>query len=325
MSATFTPAIAIHVAAALGAVATGAVALWARRVRAQRPRLHRAFGYAWVTLMVVTALSALFIRGGQLPNIGGFSPIHLLVPFTLWSLVGAFVALARGQIARHKKIMQGIYFGAGIGAGVFTLLPGRLLGGLLWGDLLGLLPAGYAQDPAAHAQQAGMVAQILSRTPLWVWGLLAGLVVLGLTQVRRREAGLPRVTILPVAMAALSLSGIVSAFGAAPAVLSAWLVAAVLAAALVMRRAVPAGTTFDAGTRRFTLPGSWVPLLLILGIFVTKYAVNVATAMQPGLKLEPLFALGITTLYGIFSGLFAGRTLRLVRLALRPAARPALA
>ncbi len=322
---TFTPAIAIHVTAALSAVVTGAAALWARRIRAQRPRLHRAFGYAWVTLMIITAISALFIHGGRLPNIAGFSPIHLLVPFTLWAIVGAFVALARGQIARHKKIMQMIYFGACIGAGVFTLLPGRLLGNLLWGDLLGLLPAGYAADHAAHAQQSGMVMQILANTPMWVWALLAALLVLGFSQTRQRESGLPRVVILPVAMTALSVSGIVSAFGATPAVLGAWLAAALIVATLVLQRAVPAGTAYDAATRQFTLPGSWMPMLLILGIFLTKYAVGAATAMQPLLKLEPLFALGVTTLYGIFSGLFAGRTLRLIRLALRPAAAPAAA
>ena len=49
---------------------TGPVALWARKGATQRPKLHRAFGYAWVTLMVVTAFSALFILDRSLPNIG---------------------------------------------------------------------------------------------------------------------------------------------------------------------------------------------------------------------------------------------------------------
>lgn len=38
-----TPVIAVHMTAALLAVAIGPVALWARRSQAQRPRLHRAF------------------------------------------------------------------------------------------------------------------------------------------------------------------------------------------------------------------------------------------------------------------------------------------
>ena len=62
---TMTPTIAIHASAAVAAIALGPLALWARRTRAQHPRLHRAFGYAWVTLMVVAAVSALFIPADQ--------------------------------------------------------------------------------------------------------------------------------------------------------------------------------------------------------------------------------------------------------------------
>jgi uncharacterized membrane protein len=133
-----TPLIAVHATAALGAVATGPVALWARRGRLQRPRLHRAFGYAWVTLMVVAAVSAIFIRDRNLPNIAGYTPIHLLIPVTLGTLVLAFVALARGRIDWHRSAMQRLYLGACVVAGLFTLLPGRLLGRTLWGGL-GLL------------------------------------------------------------------------------------------------------------------------------------------------------------------------------------------
>ena len=128
-----TPLIAIHLSAALAATAIGPVALWARRGRLQRPRLHRAFGYAWVTLMVVTAVSALFIRDFRLPNLAGYTPIHLLVPVVLIGLLGAFRALAQGRIAAHRKAMTGMYIGACGVAGAFTLLPGRLLGQWLWG------------------------------------------------------------------------------------------------------------------------------------------------------------------------------------------------
>ena len=40
------PVIAVHMTAAVLATVTGPVALWARRGRAQHPRLHRAFGYS---------------------------------------------------------------------------------------------------------------------------------------------------------------------------------------------------------------------------------------------------------------------------------------
>jgi uncharacterized membrane protein len=129
------PVIAVHMTAAVLATVTGPVALWARRGRAQHPKLHRAFGYAWVTLMLVTAGSAVFIRDFHLPNVAGFTPIHLLVPLTLLALFGAFWKLARGNIAGHRKVMQALYFSACIVAGGFTLLPQRYLGQLVWGSL----------------------------------------------------------------------------------------------------------------------------------------------------------------------------------------------
>ncbi len=117
-----TPLMAIHRAAARAATAIGPVALWSRR-----GRLHRAFGYAWVTLMGVTAVSAVFIRDFRLPNLAGYTFIHLFVPYVLVSLVLAFRALAQGRIAAHRKIMTGTHIGACLIAGVFTLLPGRCL------------------------------------------------------------------------------------------------------------------------------------------------------------------------------------------------------
>ena len=71
MTMQLTPLIAVHMTAALGAVALGPVALWARKGATQRPKLHLAFGYAWVTLMVLAAVSAIFIRDFGLPNLAG--------------------------------------------------------------------------------------------------------------------------------------------------------------------------------------------------------------------------------------------------------------
>lgn len=140
-----TPTIAIHMSATLSAVLVGPVALWARRGQAdglhggQRPRmrLHRAAGYAWVTLMLIAAISALFIRDFRLPNVGGYTPIHLLIPVTLGSLVVAFRALYLGQIRRHRQWMTSLYVSTCLVAGAFTLLPGRYLGQRVWGDWLG--------------------------------------------------------------------------------------------------------------------------------------------------------------------------------------------
>ena len=125
---SITPVIAIHLAAALSAVVIGPVALWARRGATQRPRLHRGAGYAWVTLMAATALSALFIPATQGPQWGSFGLIHLLVPVTAGSLAYSFACLVQRNHTGHRRMMQSTYIGACLVAGAFTLMPDRLLG-----------------------------------------------------------------------------------------------------------------------------------------------------------------------------------------------------
>lgn len=135
----WTPTIILHAVAALGAVLTGPVALWARLGRRPRPLLHRAMGRTWVTLMLLTAVSALGIRDYDWPNLAGFTALHLLVPYTLFGVAMALWQLRQRRIAQHRQIMQQIYIGACLVAGAFTLLPSRLLGQLLWSQWLGLV------------------------------------------------------------------------------------------------------------------------------------------------------------------------------------------
>ncbi|MEQ1536216.1 MAG: DUF2306 domain-containing protein [Burkholderiaceae bacterium] len=129
---SLTPLIAVHMTAAITATVIGPFAMWARLGMTKRPKLHRAFGYAWVTMMIVTAVSAIFISSGFGWNWYGFSPIHVLVPLTLASLFFAFRSLIRGNIAAHKKSMISLYVQACLIAGFFTFVPGRFLGDLLW-------------------------------------------------------------------------------------------------------------------------------------------------------------------------------------------------
>ena len=88
-----TPVIATHMSLALTAVTIGPVALWSR-LGTTRPRLHRGMGYAWVTCMAGAAFSSILIRDYGLPNWAGYTPIHLLVPVTFFSLYKGLRAIA---------------------------------------------------------------------------------------------------------------------------------------------------------------------------------------------------------------------------------------
>ncbi|WP_306171895.1 DUF6622 family protein [Variovorax sp. KK3] len=162
-----------------------------------------------------------------------------------------------------------------------------------------------------------MLTQILTHTPRWVFVLFALLVWLGMRQMFASAMSLTRVTLMPLAMTGLSFYGIVSAFGDAPVALIGWAGAATAALLTVQRWPLPASARYDVAARRFHLPGSAVPLALMMGIFFTKYTVGVLVAMHPQLPLHTGFALGIGLLYGAFSGVFAARALRLWKLAIR--------
>jgi len=131
--ASLSPAIVVHLFMALGALALGPFALWARK----GSRLHRAMGYACVTLMLGAAVSSLFIRDFRLPNVFGYTPIHLVAALTFAGIGRAMWFIAHHNIANHRRAMQITYFAACVGAGSFALLPQRYLGNLLWHQTLG--------------------------------------------------------------------------------------------------------------------------------------------------------------------------------------------
>jgi len=160
-----------------------------------------------------------------------------------------------------------------------------------------------------------MLAQIITNTPLWVWGLAIGLIALGSLQLFQRTVNLRRIMLPSLAMAGFSLYGTLSAFGSRPQIMLAWLAAACLIAWPLMRRPLPDSTRYFPDTRQFALPGSWIPLALIMAIFSCKYAVGATLAMHPEWAGRADFSLSLGILYGAFSGAFIGRAFRLWRAA----------
>ena len=120
----------LHALAALLALGLGPVALYRRR----RDNWHRAAGRIWVAAMATAALSGLFIPSTVLPIAFGLGPIHLLSVLALVSLWRGVAAIRRGDVARHQAFMRSLYWNAIGLAGLFTLLPGRLMNEVLFPD-----------------------------------------------------------------------------------------------------------------------------------------------------------------------------------------------
>ena len=156
-----------------------------------------------------------------------------------------------------------------------------------------------------------MLARILSGTPTWVFLLFFALLALGILQTRSRLIAPARVAILPAAFLAFSLYGVVSTFGTAPVVLALW-VAGIGTAVLLNRVSrQPAGVRWDAHSGAFHVPGSWVPLGLMMAVFFARYAIAVTRAMQPAFAGTPAFAAIAAFAYGLMSGMFLARALHI--------------
>lgn len=112
--------IVLHLAAALPAVVLGVLQL----ARKKGTSSHKVLGWAWVVAMAVLAISSFWIFG--LARGGGFSWIHLLSAWTLFSLATAVWFIRHGKVRAHKYFMAGTFIGLA-GAGLGALAPGRML------------------------------------------------------------------------------------------------------------------------------------------------------------------------------------------------------
>lgn len=121
-------AVQIHAMAAMTAFVVGIVQLSAPKGTFS----HRTVGWVWVVLMLVVSISAFFIHTIRLW--GPWSPIHLLAIFTLITLPIGIVHARRHAVVSHRWTMLSIFTGALVVAGVLTLLPGRIMNHVVFGQ-----------------------------------------------------------------------------------------------------------------------------------------------------------------------------------------------
>lgn len=120
-------AIQLHAYAALAAFVLGAVQI----AGVKGTNRHRALGYTWVALMLIVAISSFWIQ--DMHVWGPWSPIHLLSILTLIMLPAAIYFARVHRVRGHKLTMLGLFAGALVIAGGFTLVPGRIMHRVVFG------------------------------------------------------------------------------------------------------------------------------------------------------------------------------------------------
>jgi hypothetical protein len=114
-------------------------------------------------------------------------------------------------------------------------------------------------------------------------------------------------------MIALSLAGINSSFGLTTIPLAAWGIALTIATVV--------GYTFFRDKRihckatdgKFFIPGSWIPLVVMMAIFFAKYVYAVMNAFNAEVISTPMVIGALSAVYGLLSGYFSSRAVNLIK------------
>ena len=150
---------------------------------------------------------------------------------------------------------------------------------------------------------------IVTHTPTAVWAVLAALILVGLRQTRTRTMSAGRVWLVPLVVGAASLAGALRGFAGAGELLTGVCWAAGAALGFVSNRSLDLPRRVSANADgSFTIGGSIAPLLLFVGVFLVRYVVNVALAIQPSLSGNPEAAAAAAIAYGFTAGLLAARS-----------------
>jgi uncharacterized membrane protein len=121
------PVVQVHAFAAMTALALGVAQLAAPKGTLP----HRTIGWIWVVLLLAISASSFFIHGIRMW--GEWSPIHILSVFTPLMLLLGVLAARRHDIRTHQITMVSIFAGALVLAGIFTLVPGRIMYAVVFG------------------------------------------------------------------------------------------------------------------------------------------------------------------------------------------------
>ncbi|MDM4765897.1 DUF6622 family protein [Pelomonas sp. SE-A7] len=161
--------------------------------------------------------------------------------------------------------------------------------------------------------------QILFHVPVWVWALLAFLLFMGLRLSREQLMSRNRLMLLPAIWLIYGAWGVQNSFGLNPAPLLSWAAGLASSVALLRYSGWPGAARFERATGLFRVPGSWLPLALMLTIFSAKFALGMSLAFHPDYAGQTAIASGFSALFGLLSGAFLGRSLNILGSARRAA------
>lgn len=136
MTLTLAPLLAaplmvqLHAVFGIAALALGGV----RLVCPCSDGVDTGLGWGFLLFLLLTAGSGVLIpMPDGCPNLFGVTPMHGFAMFAVLGAAGAVLAARRNDRLRWRKIVTGAFAGVLVMAGLFEIVPGRLLNSVLAG------------------------------------------------------------------------------------------------------------------------------------------------------------------------------------------------
>lgn len=150
---------------------------------------------------------------------------------------------------------------------------------------------------------------LFSQTPWWVYVLFVFLIGLGVNALQPRTASIFTLAILPILFTASSLYTLTAYFQINQENLI--IVGGAMLFGLLIGWLLVSGYDYkvDQQHLRILLPGTWIVLVLVLAVFISKYYFAYTVSTNPAIAQDSYFQFEMLGASGFFTGIFMGRFL----------------
>lgn len=148
--------------------------------------------------------------------------------------------------------------------------------------------------------------QIITKTPIFVWPLLAILLLGGLRARKTNVVPLAVFLVIPSIFFGFSLFSFFGKYATNPLAILFWVLCLGSGFFIGYRHMQSLKLRFDKKKRKVEMPGSRIPLLLSMSIFTSKFSIGMMSSMLPHLNGSILFP-GLELFSTIILGIFVGR------------------
>ncbi len=149
---------------------------------------------------------------------------------------------------------------------------------------------------------------ILAHTPLWVWGMLFYVSVVGIFFLKDRTSTISKAFIAPIVLGAWSLIAVQEQYGLTPYSLGVWLLGVMIGTFLgrLFTQQNPPRLV-DATKGIFIIPGGIAFLGVLLTFFLLRYTRGVMLSINPVLMQQAHMILLDLVVTGVLIGFMIGR------------------